>query len=309
VQGHQRQPDRDGRAAAAGGRAALRAGGRPDRAAGLHAPRCWRPTPVQGFLLLTDLGQQCTCDALQTPRRGRPLMREALQALVQWQQPGAGRRAAALRRAAAGRELALFPEWCVQREFGITWTTKQQQPAWQRVCQLLTQRAGAAGGGRAPRLDAAQPDGVPTNPGILDFQDAVRGPHHLRPGLAAARRLPVLGRGTRARLGGALVATGPRAPACRGRTSRDFGEFWRQLEWMGLQRHLKVLGIFCRLKHRDGKPAYARTCRASSPTPRVALRYRPLKPLLRCWSRCRARRSGRLHLLAPRQPLGIARPA
>ena len=37
----------------------------------------------------------------------------------------------------------------------------------------------------------------------------------------------------------------------------DFGEFWRQLEWMGLQRHLKVLGIFCRLKHRDAKPAYS----------------------------------------------------
>jgi aminoglycoside/choline kinase family phosphotransferase len=37
----------------------------------------------------------------------------------------------------------------------------------------------------------------------------------------------------------------------------DFGEFWRQLEWMGLQRHLKVLGIFCRLKHRDGKPRYS----------------------------------------------------
>ena len=37
----------------------------------------------------------------------------------------------------------------------------------------------------------------------------------------------------------------------------DFGEFWRALEWMGLQRHLKVLGIFCRLKHRDGKPHYS----------------------------------------------------
>ncbi|MGS0758359.1 aminoglycoside phosphotransferase, partial [Roseateles sp. GG27B] len=37
----------------------------------------------------------------------------------------------------------------------------------------------------------------------------------------------------------------------------DFGSFWQQLEWTGLQRHLKILGIFCRLKHRDGKPAYA----------------------------------------------------
>ena len=47
----------------------------------------------------------------------------------------------------------------------------------------------------------------------------------------------------------------------------DFGEFWRSVEWIGLQRHLKVLGIFSRLKHRDGKPALQRrTCRASSPT-------------------------------------------
>ena len=38
----------------------------------------------------------------------------------------------------------------------------------------------------------------------------------------------------------------------------DFGEFWRSVEWMGLQRHLKVLGIFCRLKHRDGKPRVQR---------------------------------------------------
>ena len=34
----------------------------------------------------------------------------------------------------------------------------------------------------------------------------------------------------------------------------DFGEFWRDFEWMGLQRHLKVLGIFARINYRDGKP-------------------------------------------------------
>ena len=61
----------------------------------------------------------------------------------------------------------------------------------------------------------------------------------------------------------------------------DFGETWRALEWMGLQRHLKVLGIFCRLKHRDGKPAYSADLpRFFGYVTKVALRYRDLKPLI-----------------------------
>ena len=61
----------------------------------------------------------------------------------------------------------------------------------------------------------------------------------------------------------------------------DFGEFWRQLEWMGLQRHLKVLGIFCRLKHRDGKPAYSADLpRFFAYATKVATRYAPLRGLL-----------------------------
>ena len=60
----------------------------------------------------------------------------------------------------------------------------------------------------------------------------------------------------------------------------DFGEFWRALEWMGLQRHLKVLGIFCRLKHRDGKPAYSADLpRFFAYAMKVAMRYRELAPL------------------------------
>ena len=62
----------------------------------------------------------------------------------------------------------------------------------------------------------------------------------------------------------------------------DFGEFWRALEWMGLQRHLKVMGIFYRLKHRDNKPRYAQDLpRFFAYATRVASRYAPLTPLLR----------------------------
>ena len=61
----------------------------------------------------------------------------------------------------------------------------------------------------------------------------------------------------------------------------DFAECWRALEWMGLQRHLKVLGIFCRLKHRDGKPRYSTDLpRFFAYVTRVALRYRELQPLI-----------------------------
>jgi aminoglycoside/choline kinase family phosphotransferase len=62
----------------------------------------------------------------------------------------------------------------------------------------------------------------------------------------------------------------------------DFGEFWRALEWMGLQRHLKVLGIFCRLKHRDAKPAYSADLpRFYAYVHKAAVRYAALRPLAR----------------------------
>ena len=62
----------------------------------------------------------------------------------------------------------------------------------------------------------------------------------------------------------------------------DFGDFWRELEWMGLQRHLKVLGIFCRLKHRDGKPKYSEDLpRFFAYAHKVATRYNGLGPLAR----------------------------
>ena len=60
----------------------------------------------------------------------------------------------------------------------------------------------------------------------------------------------------------------------------DFGVFWRDVEWMGLQRHLKVLGIFARICHRDGKPGYVEdTPRFLDYVRPVARRYRELAPL------------------------------
>jgi N-acetylmuramate 1-kinase len=177
------------------------------------------------------------------------------------------------------RELALFPEWCVQREFGITWTAPQSRPG-SGSADLLIDSA------LAQPVVAVHADWMPRNlmvsatPTPASSTSRTRWPaRDLRHGLAAARRLHLLGRGAGARLGRALVAAGAPAAAAGGRS--DFGECWRALEWMGLQRHLKVLGIFCRLKHRDGKPRYAEDLpRFFAYSTKVALRYTPLKPLL-----------------------------
>ena len=254
------------------------------RAAGLHAPEVLAVDAEQGFLLLDDLGSALYLPALQQagPARADALMRELVTALVQWQQRVDGSGLPAYDDALLRRELQLFPDWCVQREYGITWTAAQQA-TWQRLCDVLVASALAQ-----PQVTVHR-DWMPRNlmlaeprPGILDFQDAVRGPvtydiaSLLRDAFHSWDEAQEIDWAARwwqqARAAGVL---GEHAFA------HDFGETWRALEWMGLQRHLKVLGIFCRLKHRDAKPAYSADLpRFFAYATKVALRYRDLKPLV-----------------------------
>ncbi|MDP3086292.1 MAG: phosphotransferase [Rubrivivax sp.] len=252
--------------------------------AGLHGPQVLECDAEHGFLLLSDLGQLPYLEALRGGDRARAdaLMRDAVQALVQWQLrvPAAG--LPAYDEALLARELALFPEWCVQREFGIQWTVAQTA-TWQQTCRLLTGSALAQ-----PTL-AVHRDWMPRNlmvcepnPGILDFQDAARGP--ITYDMASLLRDAFISWDEEQELDWAVrywqqarAAGLPLGDAMEA----DFGEFWRALEWMGLQRHLKVIGIFCRLKHRDGKAKYAADLpRFFAYANKVALRYGPLRPLL-----------------------------
>jgi len=252
---------------------------------GLHAPEVLACDARHGFLLLEDLGTRLYLDALhEAPaREADRLMRQAIDALVTWQSRGDASTLPAYDEALLARELALFPEWCVQREFGITWTA-QQHSVWQGVCRLLIDSALAQPAGPVHRdwmprnLMVAEP-----NPGILDFQDAVRGP--LTYDLASLLRDAFISWDEERELDWAARwwAQARRAglPLEAG-FGDDFAECWRALEWMGLQRHLKVLGIFCRLKHRDGKPRYAEDLpRFFGYATKVAMRYCPLRPLLK----------------------------
>jgi aminoglycoside/choline kinase family phosphotransferase len=252
--------------------------------AGLHAPRVLQADTEQGFLLLTDMGDRLYLNALQaaSPAEADRLMRDALHALLRFQQNVPATALPPFDEALLASELALFPEWCVQRECGVQWSAAEQA-VWQRCCRALIDSA------LAQPVVAVHADWMPRNlmlaepgapsPGILDFQDAVAGP--ITYDLASLLRDAFHSWDEAQELDWA-VRWWQDARAAGLPVDSDFGEFWRALEWMGLQRHLKVLGIFCRLKHRDGKPRYAADLpRFFAYANRVALRYGPLRPLVR----------------------------
>ncbi|NUZ04514.1 phosphotransferase [Schlegelella sp. ID0723] len=253
--------------------------------AGLNAPRILASDVAHGFLLLPDMGSHLYLHALQEAERdGDPatadrLMRSAIGALVQWQRGVATTGLPDYDDAMLRRELGLFPEWCVARHCGVTWNADEQRD-WDAACDLLVRNALGQ-----PRV-AVHRDYMPRNlmvtepaPGILDFQDAAVGAISydvaslLRDAFLSWDEERELDWGIRyweaARKAGLPV-------------DADFGEFWRQLEWMGLQRHLKVLGIFSRLKYRDAKPHYSEDLpRFFAYAHKVSARYNALRPLSR----------------------------
>lgn len=252
-------------------------------AAGLHAPRVLEADSVNGFVLLDDLGNELYLAALVDAqargdgRRADALMRDAIAALVIWQLKVPGESLPPYDDAMLRRELALFADWCVTRECGVTWSATAAA-TWADACDRLVASALAE-----PRV-AVHRDWMPRNlmvavpnPGILDFQDAAEGA--ITYDIASLLRDAFVSWDEEQEIDWA-VRYWQAARRAGLPVNGDFGEFWRGLEWMGLQRHLKVLGIFSRLKHRDGKPAYSADLpRFFAYAHKVATRYSALRPL------------------------------
>lgn len=254
--------------------------------AGLNAPEVLERDVEEGFLLLGDLGSRLYLAELQSAVEAgddatvRELMRDATSALVTWQRGVDPSSLPPYDEALLRREMQLFPDWCVEREFGQAWTDAQREQ-WQASTQLLVRSA------LAQPTVAVHRDYMPRNlmvcagghPGILDFQDAVRGP--ITYDVASLLRDAFISWEEEREIDWA-ARYWEQARKVDLPVADDFGEFWRQLEWMGLQRHLKVLGIFCRLKHRDGKARYSEDLpRFFRYAHHVASRYHGLGPLAR----------------------------
>jgi aminoglycoside/choline kinase family phosphotransferase len=257
--------------------------------AGLLVPRVLAWNEAMGFMLLDDLGTHTMIERVDAanPAANLPLYQRAVEALVAWQRASRPGVLPPYDEALLARELALFPDWYLARHKGVTLTDAQRTTLDQQF-RLIVQHNLAAPAVYVHRdfmprnlmmpRDAAEP-----RLGVLDFQDAVYGP--ITYDIASLMRDAFLSWDEefvlditiryweRARKLGLMDYED---------WAVDFGSFWRAVEWMGLQRHLKVAGIFARLTLRDGKPKYlADAPRFIGYIRATCSRYRQLGPLLK----------------------------
>jgi len=246
------------------------------RAAGLHVPAVLAADTGNGFLLLSDLGNTTYLEVL-TAANADALFADAIAALVTWQRASRAGVLPPYDRALLQREMDLFPEWYVGRHLGITLSAAQRASlagiTRVLVDSALAQPAVFVHRDYMPRnLMLSEP-----NPGVLDFQDAVYGP--ITYDVASLFKDAFIS-WPEERVIDWTARYWEQAKRAQLPVDADFGAFYRAFEWMGLQRHLKVLGIFARIHYRDGKPGYL------DDTPRflryareVSARYAALAPL------------------------------
>ena len=257
--------------------------------AGLYAPRILAWDEPQGFMLLEDIGSQTMMDVINRddPQANHGLYMRAVDALLTLQQSSRPGVLPVYDEALLQRELSLFPDWYLtqHRQLHIDST---QREMLDKTFQTIVQRNLAAPSVYVHRDFMPRNLMMPHDPaeqrlGVLDFQDAVYGP--VTYDIASLMRdafltweedvvLDVTIRyWERARKLGLMDFDD---------WHNDFGAFYRAVEWMGLQRHLKVAGIFARLTLRDGKPKYlADAPRFINYIRTTASRYSELTPLLR----------------------------
>jgi N-acetylmuramate 1-kinase len=265
--------------------------------AGLNAPEILAWDQAQGFMLLTDLGAKTMmqCIDRERPAANLDLYLLAVEALITWQKASRPGMLPPYDEALLRREFELFPEWYLARHRGV-----QVEGAVRRtldeafkliIAQNLSWPSVFVHRDFMPRNLMAPTAVLPHLPlgegggegglrlGVLDFQDAVYGP--ITYDIASLMRDAFLSWDEEFVLD-VTIRYWQKARAAGLPVGDDFGEFYRGVEWMGLQRHLKVAGIFARLTLRDGKPQYlADTPRFIHYIRSTASRYRELKPLLR----------------------------
>jgi N-acetylmuramate 1-kinase len=247
--------------------------------AGLNTPTVHAQNIERGFLVLTDLGRQTYLDVINTSNVS-PLMRDATDTLVKWQLASKPDQLPPYDEAVLRREISLFPDWYIAKHLQVSLTPQQQEmmtTVFDRViASNLAQPRVYVHRDFMPRNLMATKAPMP-NPGVLDFQDALYGP--IGYDIACLWRDAFLSWDEEVVLDG-TVRYWEKAKKAGLPVRDDFGAFYRDVEWMGLQRHLKVMGIFARINYRDGKPRYL------SDTPRFARyirkcceRYDELAPL------------------------------
>ncbi len=247
--------------------------------AGVHVPAIHAQDLKAGFLLLEDLGEATYLDCLDRKQDPQPLYAAATEALVSIQQASRPGELPEYGRELLERELNLFPDWYVARELRRDLAPRDRQvldAAFETLLanNLAQPQVFVHRDYHSRNLMRSQP-----LPGVLDFQDAVYGP--ITYDLVSLLRDAYVGWEEEQVIDWA-VRYWERARKAGLPVRADFAEFYRDFEWMGAQRQLKVLGIFARLCHRDGKQRYlAEIPRVLAYLRATCRRYRELAPLAR----------------------------
>jgi aminoglycoside/choline kinase family phosphotransferase len=247
--------------------------------AGLNVPTILEKNLAEGFLLLNDLGTKTYLAELNSESANH-LYKDATHALVQMQLASKPDVLPNYDQALLQRELDLFPEWYLKKHLQIELSQLQLaqiKQAFDLIIQnnLAQEKVYVHRDYHSRNLMVTQKN----NPGVIDFQDAVYGPITYD---AASLLRDAYIAWPEERVIDWVIQFWEEARRTGLPVPSDFGQFYRDFEWMGLQRHLKVLGIFARLFHRDGKDGYL------NDIPLVleyaiatANRYIELKPLAR----------------------------
>ncbi|HSN18783.1 MAG TPA: phosphotransferase [Gammaproteobacteria bacterium] len=247
--------------------------------AGVHVPAILAEDVSRGFLLLEDLGTRTYLDVFkEVAADADHLFQDALASLVLWQKASRGGVLPNYDRALLHRELMLYPDWYVTKHLKLELNALEMvtlQDAFRLLeDSALVQTQVYVHRDYMPRnLMLSEP-----NPGVLDFQDAVHGP--LTYDVASLFKDAFLSWPEERVVGWRRLYRERALKA--GLPVPGLAEFERAFDWMGMQRHLKVMGIFARINYRDGKPHYLKdTPRFLSYIRETGKRYQEFTSLLR----------------------------
>lgn len=246
--------------------------------AGVHVPSVIAQDLTQGFLLLSDLGDVTYLSKLNQ-ETASGLYHDANMALIKLQLASQPNVLPDYDAELLTREMQLFPDWYINKHLNLTLSEKQKA-ALQQTFEVLNNNILAQGKVYVHRDYHARNLMVcDDNPGVLDFQDAVYGPitydlvSLLKDAYISWEEEQIIDW---------CVRYWQAARKAELPVPDDFSEFYRDFEYMGAQRHIKVLGIFARLYHRDGKDGYLKDMPlVMAYLRKVCERYIELKPMLR----------------------------
>ena len=246
---------------------------------GISVPAILAQDVEHGFLLLSDLGSTTYLNQLNHDTAHK-LYIDAIDALILLQTQSKPNVLPEYDRATLLRELQLFPEWYVGKHLNVVLNDEQHKTLNKVFDTLLANNLAQAQvyvhRDYHSRNLMVLPSG---NPGVIDFQDALYGP--ITYDLVSLLRDAYIQWDEEMVLDW-VIRYWERAKRAGLPVAPDIDTFYRDFEFMGLQRHLKILGIFARLYHRDGKDAYLKDIPlVMEYTLKAARRYTALAPLVR----------------------------